>query len=49
MYNTVGVASMSDTGDPRDTMARRMIYRIYPLIMASAVGYLVGLFAIRGL
>jgi hypothetical protein len=30
-------------------MARRMFYRLYPLVMASALGYLIGLFAIRGL
>jgi len=26
-----------------------MFYRLYPLVMASALGYLIGLFAIRGL
>lgn len=35
--------------DPEATMARRMFYRLYPLVMASALGYLIGLFAIRGL
>jgi hypothetical protein len=30
-------------------MARRMIYRLYPLIMGCALGYLVGLFAVKGL
>jgi hypothetical protein len=30
-------------------MTRRMLLRIYPLIMASAIGYLVGLFAVKGL
>jgi hypothetical protein len=35
--------------DPEDTMARKMLYRIYPLVMASALGYLIGLLAIKGL
>lgn len=43
------VADMLAFEDPEDTMARRMLYRIYPLVMASALGYLIGLFAIRGL
>jgi hypothetical protein len=30
-------------------MTRRMLYRIYPLVMASAIGYLIGLFAVKGL
>jgi len=35
--------------DDRDTMTRRILYRVYPLVMASALGYLIGLFAIKGL
>ena len=46
---TVGGAAEPGSEDPEDTMARRMLHRIYPLVMASALGYLIGLFAIKGL
>ena len=34
--------------NPVVTMTRRLLCRIYPLLMASALGYVIGLFAIRG-
>ncbi len=37
------------SGILKATMARRMLYRVYPLIVASVLGYLVGLLAVRGL
>jgi len=49
MCITLGVASMSGTGNPVGTMARWMSYRVYPLLVASALGYLIGVFAARGL
>jgi len=30
-------------------MTRRILHRIYPLVMASVLGYLIGLLAIKGL
>jgi len=30
-------------------MARRLVFRIYPLAIAGLLGYFIGLFAIKGL
>jgi len=46
---TLGVALPAASEDPQGTMTRRMLYRLYPLVMASALGYFIGLFVVKGL
>ena len=49
VHITLDVVGEQGFEDPEDTMARKMLYRIYPLVMASALGYLIGLLAIKAL
>ena len=49
MHITLDVVEESGSEDPKDTMTRRILYRIYPFMMASALGYFIGLLAVKGL
>jgi len=46
---TNAVAGRAGFGHRGGTMTRRMLYRIYPLLVALAAGYVVGLLAVKGL